>query len=109
MDMIVTGRPVTAQEAFHMGLANRVVPHGTALEESLKVARNLLEFPHRCMNADRLNAYYAAFDAQTTEDALHHELKQGIEVVATESISGATNFIKGAGRHGLLVGSRSKL
>jgi enoyl-CoA hydratase/carnithine racemase len=83
-----------------MGLANRVVPKGKALEEAMKLARSLLEFPQGCMNVDRASCYYAAYDASSFEDALRNEFEMGVKVVSTESVQGATRFSKGAGRHG---------
>jgi len=100
LDMILTGRAVDAREAYAMGLANRVVPKGKALEEATKLARSLLEFPQACMNVDRASCYYAAYDAASFEDALRNEFETGVKVVSTESVKGATRFSKGAGRHG---------
>lgn len=100
LDMILTGRAVDAREAYAMGLANRVVPKGKALEEATNLARSLLEFPQACMNVDRASCYYAAYDAASFEDALRNEFEMGVKVVSTESVKGATRFSKGAGRHG---------
>jgi len=100
MDMILTGRPVSAQEALTMGLANRVVPKGKALEEATKLAEQLLEFPQLCMNADRRSAYYAAFEAKSFEDAMDFEFANAEDVLAKESIQGAKRFASGLGRSG---------
>lgn len=100
LEMILTGRAVDAGEAYAMGLANRVVPKGKALEEATTLARSLLEFPQACMNVDRASCYYAAYDASSFEDALRNEFETGVKVVSTESVKGATRFSKGAGRHG---------
>jgi enoyl-CoA hydratase/carnithine racemase len=100
LDMILTGRGVGAQEALAMGLANRVVPKGMALEEALRIAGQLVSFPQRCMNADRQSCYYSAYNASSFEDALAHEFDEGIKVVNTESIEGAMRFSQGEGRHG---------
>lgn len=100
--MILTGRPVGAQEALQMGLANRVVPKGKAVEEAMKIAEQLLKFPQLCMNKDRQSAYHAAYEAKSLEDALKYEFKHGEEVVSKESLEGAKRFAKGAGRGGKL-------
>lgn len=105
LDMILTGRPVGAQEAFAMGLANRVVPHGKALEEAMAIANQLLVFPQLCMNADRSSCYYSAYNASSFEDAMSHEFDQGVKVVSQESVKGAMKFSQGAGRHGRFEGS----
>jgi enoyl-CoA hydratase/carnithine racemase len=99
-DMILTGRPVDAREALSMGLANRVVPKGQSLDEAMKIAQQLLKFPWRCMNADRLSCYHAAFDAKSMEEALKFEFDNGLPVLEAESIAGAGRFSKGAGRGG---------
>ncbi|KAF6824812.1 enoyl- hydratase isomerase family protein [Colletotrichum musicola] len=106
LDMILTGRPVGAQEALQMGLANRVVPKGMALEEATKIARQLLAFPQACMNTDRASCYYAAYDATSFEDALSHEFDEGVKVISTESVRGAARFSSGAGRHGAFEESK---
>ncbi|KAL2810778.1 ClpP/crotonase-like domain-containing protein [Aspergillus granulosus] len=100
LDMILTGRGVGAQEALTMGLANRVVPKGKALEEATQIARQLLTFPQGCMNTDRSSCYYAAYNARSFEDALSFEYDNGIKVINSESVKGAAKFSAGAGRHG---------
>ncbi|KAK5990543.1 Mevalonyl-coenzyme A hydratase sidH [Cladobotryum mycophilum] len=100
MDMILTGRPVDAQEALSMGLANRVVERGTALEAAVEMARGLLRFPQRCMRADLASAHYSAYDASSLEDALRYEFENGSRVVNEEGIAGARRFKGGQGRGG---------
>lgn len=105
LDMILTGRPVDAKEALAMGLANRVVPKGQALQEAWNMARQLIDFPQECMIADRKSAYHAAYDANSFDDALDYEYKHGIEIVAKEGAAGAARFAAGAGRHGSFTSS----
>ncbi|KAJ7196960.1 putative enoyl-CoA hydratase echA8 [Mycena pura] len=100
MDMILTGRPVDAREALGMGLVNRVVDEGLALEEALRIARRLVQFPQVCMRADRRSAYYAVFESASLEDALRFEFQGGKEVVAREGVAGARRFDGGQGRGG---------
>jgi enoyl-CoA hydratase/carnithine racemase len=102
MDMVLTGRPVGAQEALQMGLANRVVPKGKAVEEAMKIAEQLVRFPQLCMNKDRKSVYYAAYEARSLEDALAFEFRNGEEVVRREGVAGARRFAGGAGRNGKL-------
>jgi enoyl-CoA hydratase/carnithine racemase len=102
MDMILTGRAISAQEAFSMGLANRVVPIGKAVEEATKIADMLVKFPQLCMNKDRESCYFAAYQAQSLEDALRYEFEHGEEVIAKESLDGARRFAGGQGRSGKL-------
>jgi enoyl-CoA hydratase/carnithine racemase len=105
LDMILTGRPVGAQEALQMGLANRVVPKGKAVEEARKIAEQLVGFPQGCMNVDRRSVYYAAFEKGGFEDKMRYEFDEGIKVISTESIQGAAKFSKGEGRHGKFYNS----
>lgn len=109
LDMILTGRGVGAKEALEMGLANRVVPKGKALEEAQKIARQLTVFPQECMNADRRSCYYAAYGASSFEDALSFEYDNGSKVINAESVKGAARFSSGVGRHGSFDVPREKL
>ncbi|MCG8393068.1 MAG: crotonase/enoyl-CoA hydratase family protein [Pseudomonadales bacterium] len=98
MDLILTGRPVQAEEALQIGLANRVVADGSALEEAMALARQIAAFPQQCLRADRLSAY-RQWDLDLDE-ALAAEGAGGYPVVFEEAITGAERFRKGAGRHG---------
>ncbi len=98
MDLILTGRPVSAQEALGMGLVNRVVPRGQVREAAEALAREIAAFPQACMNADRLSAYTQA--GLSLERALLQEFQRGVKVFESESLPGATRFARGAGRHG---------
>ncbi|KIW01071.1 uncharacterized protein PV09_07362 [Verruconis gallopava] len=100
LDMILTGRPVKADEALSMGLANRVVPKGKALVEATNIAEQLVAFPQLCMNLDRDSCYYAAYNASSFEDAMKNEFIRGVQAIEAESIAGAGQFSKGAGRGG---------
>ncbi|KAE8315639.1 ClpP/crotonase-like domain-containing protein [Aspergillus transmontanensis] len=91
---------VSATEALSMGLANRVVPKGKAVEEATAIAKQLLSFPQLCMNADRESCYYSAYQASSFPDAMKHEYEKGVKVLDLESIKGAARFSHGAGRHG---------
>lgn len=100
LDMILTGRPVDAKEALAVGLANRVVPKGKAIEEATKIAEQLISFPQICMNLDRNSCYYSAYGASSFEDAMRNEFEKGVEVLRVESVKGAGLFSGGKGRHG---------
>jgi hypothetical protein len=99
LDMILTGRPVGAEEALSWGLANRVVEDGTSRQEAEKLAAQIAEFPQICMRHDRMSSY-EQFGLEVLE-ALRNEFCHGLEVVQSgETVAGATRFAKGAGRHG---------
>lgn len=99
LDLILTGRPVSGEEALHMGVANRLVKPGTAIDEAIAIARQVAEFPQHCMRADRLSSY-RQWD-KTFEQAFVDEFDGGMQVIQSgETVSGAKQFAAGAGRHG---------
>jgi enoyl-CoA hydratase len=98
LDMILSGRPVGADEALLMGLATQVVDDGQALAAAQALARLIAAFPQRCMLADRASAY-AQWDLPLAE-ALQREGAGGFPVIEAESVAGAARFAAGAGRHG---------
>ncbi|MCP8707576.1 crotonase/enoyl-CoA hydratase family protein [Streptomyces cellulosae] len=101
MDMILTGRPVPADEAYAMGLANRVVPVGRARAEAEELAASLARFPQACLRSDRASVLEQ--EGLGEEEALAAELRHGAAVLA-ESLEGAARFTSGAGRHGSFDG-----
>jgi len=99
MDMILTGRGVSGEEARSMGLANRLTPKGGALAGALALATELAALPQRCMRSDRLSALEQW--SLGWREAVLNEFHRGMTVVNSgESKEGATRFAAGAGRHG---------
>ena len=99
MDMILTGRGVSGEEAMRMGLANRIVEPSAALAAAKELAAQLAAFPQRCLRSDRLSAYEGW--TLPLEAALENEFTRGITTVQSgETRSGAARFASGAGRHG---------
>ncbi|MEM9360014.1 MAG: crotonase/enoyl-CoA hydratase family protein [Pseudomonadota bacterium] len=98
LDMILTGRPVEADEALRMGLANRVVAPGEARTAAESLARDLCQFPQMCMNLDR-ESVYRQWDLPF-DHAMQAEFAHGIAAVEAEGKSGAARFADGAGRGG---------
>jgi enoyl-CoA hydratase len=99
MDLILTGRPVTADEAASMGLVNRVVSPGDALGAAIELAQEIARHPQRCMRSDRRSAIEQW--GMSEDEAMRNELELGLETIASgETISGAKRFSGGAGRHG---------
>ncbi|MFI2758803.1 crotonase/enoyl-CoA hydratase family protein [Streptomyces echinatus] len=97
LDMILTGRPVPAREAHAMGLADRVVPAGTARAEAEALAAAVARFPQSCLRSDRASVLDQ--EGLDEESALRAELRHGMGVLA-RSTEGAARFASGAGRHG---------
>lgn len=103
LDMILTGRPVPAAEAHQMGLADRVVPNGSARQAAEELAREISVFPQGCMRSDRASAY--AQEGLTEGEAIAEEFRRGLAVVESgETRAGASRFAAGAGRHGSFEG-----
>jgi len=100
LDLILTGRAVKGKEAFDIGLANRLVPDGTSLQEAIKLATEISKFPQECMNCDRMNAYYNTYSASSFKNALENEMENGLDIMQKESVAGAGRFASGIGRHG---------
>jgi enoyl-CoA hydratase len=97
LDLILTGRGVSGEEALRMGLANRLVEPGTALPAAVQLATEIAAFPQRCLRADRLSSYRQW--ELSLVDALRAETEGGMAVL-DEALSGAARFAGGKGRHG---------
>ncbi|MBZ5525936.1 MAG: crotonase/enoyl-CoA hydratase family protein [Acidobacteriia bacterium] len=99
LDLILTGRGVSGDEALRMGLTNRLVEPGQALEGALQLARTLAELPQMCLRSDRASAYEQW--ELSWQEARLNEFEHGLEVLSSgESVAGAQRFASGEGRHG---------
>ena len=97
LDLILTGRKVGSAEALRMGLCNRVVPPGQALQASLALAREIAAFPQATLRADRASALAA--EGLPLQEALLREWAGGRACLA-DALRGAARFADGQGRHG---------
>jgi enoyl-CoA hydratase/carnithine racemase len=97
LDLILTGRPVGAEEALRIGLANRVVPRGACRAAAEELARSLAAFPQETMRRDRQSALEAF--ARPLEQGLRAEFEGGSGVLE-QARDGARRFAEGEGRHG---------
>ena len=103
LDMILTGRPVGADEALAMGLVSRVVDDGEACPAAVALAHQLAALPQTCLRSDRLSVHEQW--SLSPADALSNETRRGIAVIRSgETAEGAQRFARGDGRHGDAVG-----
>lgn len=98
LDLILTGRPVGAEESLRMGLANRVVPNGHSRRAAEELAAQLAQFPQTCMRNDRRSAYESY--ERSFGEAMRYEFAIGMESLRADGLDGASRFAGGAGRHG---------
>ena len=99
LDLILTGRGVSGDEAARMGLANRLVPPGQALTAAIELARQIAAFPQACVRSDRQSSYDQW--SMNLTDALARETELGLATIRSgETLDGAQRFASGAGRHG---------
>jgi enoyl-CoA hydratase len=98
LDLILTGRPVGADEALAMGFANRVVAPGEARVAAEALAAEIAAFPQACVRSDR-RSVYAGFGRDELA-ALGIEFEHGLASLRAEGEAGAARFADGEGRHG---------
>lgn len=103
MDLILTGRPVPAAEAYEIGLVNRLVPPGDARRAAERLAHEIAGFPQLCLRHDRLSVREQ--HGLDEREALAAEYRHGlVPLTAGETRAGADRFAGGAGRHGSFTG-----
>ena len=99
MDLILTGRGISGEEAERIGLANRVVDSGQALAAARQLAHELARLPQMALRSDRLSAIEQW--GLGCDEAVLNEFRRGIATVESgETEAGARRFAAGAGRHG---------
>ncbi|CAN5875623.1 crotonase/enoyl-CoA hydratase family protein [soil metagenome] len=99
LDLILTGRGVSGEEAQSMGLVNRLVPPGTALDAAIELGTGIASFPQQCLRGDRASSYEQW--SLDLDDALAVEYRHGMATIKSgETIEGAARFAAGEGRHG---------
>src|SRR5215216_6745477 len=99
MELILTGRAVSANEAQGIGLVHRVAAPGEALQTALSLADEIAAFPQTCLRHDRLSLLEQW--GLDEEEAMRNELRHGLVTLNSgETVSGAQRFTRGEGRHG---------
>ena len=97
LELILTGRPVEAEEAERIGLVNEVVAEGAHLDRALELAERLAGFPQETMLSDRRAAIEGA--GLPLRDGLELEQQLGRQVLEVAA-QGAARFAAGEGRGG---------
>ena len=99
LDLILTGRGVSGEEALRMGLANRLVPHGQALAAAMSLAREVASRPQAALRSDRLSSYEQW--SLALDDALGVEYRRGMATLETgEMVGGLERYASGGWREG---------
>jgi enoyl-CoA hydratase len=99
LDLILTGRGVSGDEALRMGVANRLTEPGGALTAAVGLAKELAELPQTCLREDRLSVYEQW--GMDLDAAVANEFTHGRRSVASPEMGAAVRrFVGGAGRHG---------
>jgi enoyl-CoA hydratase len=78
MELIITGRPVSAEEALRIGLANEVVPDGQALPRALELAREVAELPQGAIRTDKETMIRNV--GRTMEERLRNEVEVALSM-----------------------------
>jgi enoyl-CoA hydratase len=91
LDMILTGRDVTAEEGLLIGLADRVVDEREALPAAVALAKELAALPQTCLRSDRLSAFQQW--GMELPEALRNEYRHGVATIGSgETLAGAQRF-----------------
>jgi enoyl-CoA hydratase len=99
LDLILTGRGVSGEEALRMGIANRLVPRGTALEAAIALATEIASRPQAALRSDRLSSYEQW--SLALDDALLREFDHGVRSLqAGEVAGGLERYASGRWRSG---------
>jgi enoyl-CoA hydratase/carnithine racemase len=98
LDLILTGRKVTAEEALRINLCEHVVPDGESRQRAEALAQEIARFPQGCMRADRRSVYHQ--EGLGLREAMRYEWENGVPALAAEGRAGAARFASGKGRGG---------
>uniref|UniRef100_A0A182JMU8 Enoyl-CoA hydratase n=1 Tax=Anopheles atroparvus TaxID=41427 RepID=A0A182JMU8_ANOAO len=108
LDLMLTGRTVSAKEALEIGLVNRVVAVGAGLGQAYNLAMSIAKYPQLCIRHDRDAAYYGTFSAKSFEDAMEREVATVTVDLLEDAKVGADKFRQGVGRGGSFSGIKER-
>lgn len=98
LEIILTGRKVTAEECLRIGLCEYVVPNGSVREKAEELAQEIARFPPVCVRTDRRSTIKS--HGLPIRDAITQEWYNGREALVKDGVGGAARFKRGLGRHG---------
>ncbi|XP_030038320.2 probable enoyl-CoA hydratase [Manduca sexta] len=101
LDLLITGRLISGTEANQFGLACKLTATGTALGESLKLAKSLVKFPQNALIMDKLAAVNSQLNPNSEESMRDEAVMTSLLGNAIEDLmQGAKKFQDGIGKHG---------
>ncbi|CAH2057272.1 unnamed protein product, partial [Iphiclides podalirius] len=101
LDLLMTGRLINGSEAYAMGLACKLTSTGTALGESVKLAKSLVKFPQNALIMDKLAAVISQLNPNSEESMRDEAVLSSLLGGAIKDINeGVIKFQKGIGKHG---------
>ncbi len=98
LEITMTGRKVPAEECYRIGLCEKVVPEGQALQAAVEMAHEICRFPNEAMLADRRSIIENY--GNSVREGLRNEWANGIDSTINQGTSGAGRFAAGKGRSG---------
>ncbi len=98
LEIILTGRKVTAEESIRIGLCEYIVEDGKSREKAEEIAHQIAGFPQSCLRADRRSTI--GQNGLSVNDGLIQEWQNGLPELRKEGLVGAVKFKNGKGRHG---------
>lgn len=94
LDLILTGRPVPADEALQIGLISRLVKKGEARLQAESIAQEISSLPQACLRTDREATYRGL--GLSPHEGLACEFSLGLQTIQSgESMQGALAFLEG--------------
>ncbi len=98
LEIILTGRKVSAEESQRIGLCEYVVGDGDARTRAEELAHQIARFPQTCVRADRHSTIRQ--HGLSVRDALTQEWYNGRDALSEDGLAGAARFSGGLGRGG---------